>query len=74
MATPQRATPTAPGRSVSQGLDEPQEVLPHDHPSFEEIAAEAYAIYMANGANHGNDITDWLEAEQRVRERRAAAG
>jgi Protein of unknown function (DUF2934) len=45
----------------------------HDHPSFEEIAAEAYAIYMGNGAQHGNDVNDWLEAERRVRERRIAS-
>jgi hypothetical protein len=69
MATPQRAAPPSPERIESPPSIEPQEVLPHDHPSFEEIAAEAYAIYMANGANHGNDVNDWLEAERRLRER-----
>jgi hypothetical protein len=69
MATPQRAAPPAP-RPDEPRNEEPQEVLPHDHPSFEDVAAEAYAIYMANGAQHGNDVTDWLEAERRLRERR----
>jgi hypothetical protein len=74
MATPQRATPPVSDWGESPRSNEPQEVLPHDHPSFEEVAAEAYAIYMANGANHGNDVGDWLEAEQRIRERRAPRG
>ncbi len=69
MATPQRAMPVQE-QSEPQTSSEPQEVLSHDHPSFEEIAAEAYAIYMGNGGNHGNDVHDWLEAERRVRDRR----
>jgi hypothetical protein len=44
----------------------------HDHPTLEQIAAEAYAIYMANGESHGHDINDWLEAERRLRERKAS--
>ena len=40
-------------------------------PTPDEIAEEAYAIYQARGADHGRDMDDWLEAERRVRERRA---
>ena len=40
-------------------------------PTPEEIAAEAYRIYMGRGANDGQDLDDWLEAERRLsRERR----
>ena len=39
-------------------------------PSPDEIAAEAYAIYLARGGEHGHDREDWLEAERRVAERR----
>lgn len=35
-------------------------------PSPEQIAAEAYNIYMARGGQHGHDMEDWLEAERRL--------
>ena len=38
-------------------------------PTFDEIAAEAYAIYEARGGQHGQDTEDWLEAERRLHER-----
>lgn len=41
-----------------------------DRPTLEEIAEEAYAIYIANGFRDGNDVDDWLEAERRVIQRR----
>ena len=39
-------------------------------PTPEEIAAEAYRIYMGRGASHGQDMEDWLEAERRLSEER----
>ena len=41
-------------------------------PTPDEIAAEAYAIYMARGGDHGRHEEDWLEAERRLAERRPA--
>lgn len=41
-------------------------------PTPEEIAVEAYRIYMARGAQPGADLDDWLEAERRVSEARRA--
>jgi len=35
-------------------------------PTPEEIAAEAYRIYMGRGAGDGQDLEDWLEAERRL--------
>jgi hypothetical protein len=35
-------------------------------PTLEEIAREAYAIYLANGSQDGRDFDDWLEAERRL--------
>ena len=35
-------------------------------PTPEEIAAEAYKIYLGRGAGHGGDLDDWLEAERRL--------
>ena len=37
-----------------------------DRPTHEQIAHEAYAIHLANGAPHGRDLDDWLEAERRL--------
>jgi hypothetical protein len=39
-------------------------------PSAEEIAAEAYAIYLARGGEHGRHEEDWFEAERRLSDRR----
>jgi hypothetical protein len=39
-------------------------------PTPEEIAAEAYHIYMGRGASDGQDMDDWLEAERRLSEER----
>jgi hypothetical protein len=36
-------------------------------PTAAEIAAEAYAIYMARGGQEGHHDEDWLEAESRLR-------
>jgi hypothetical protein len=33
-------------------------------PTQEEISARAYAIYLANGGQHGRDLQDWFEAER----------
>jgi hypothetical protein len=38
-------------------------------PSSEEIAQEAYAIYLHHGGSDGRDVEDWLEAERRLRNR-----
>ncbi len=33
-------------------------------PSIEIIRKRAYELFLARGATHGADLTDWLEAEQ----------
>jgi hypothetical protein len=40
-----------------------------DRPTYAQIAQEAYAIHLANGAPHGRDLDDWLEAERRLQAR-----
>jgi DUF2934 family protein len=32
-----------------------------------DIARRAYDLYLARGTEHGHDLSDWLEAEQEVR-------
>lgn len=39
-------------------------------PTPDEIATEAYQIYLARGGQHGYDQDDWFEAERRLTERR----
>ena len=41
-----------------------------DPPTQDEIAAEAYEIYLARGAQDGYDQEDWFEAERRLTERK----
>jgi hypothetical protein len=36
-------------------------------PTHDEIAQQAYAIFLANGSQHGHDQDDWLQAEQLLR-------
>jgi hypothetical protein len=38
----------------------------------EQIERRAYAFWLTGGCRHGNDVSDWLQAEQDVLERRAA--
>jgi len=38
--------------------------------SAEEVASEAYRLFLARGGQHGDALTDWLAAERIVRERR----
>ena len=38
----------------------------------EQIAREAYLIYLAKGAGDGHDVDDWLEAERELSLRRAS--
>jgi hypothetical protein len=41
-------------------------------PTPDEIAAEAYAIYLSRGGEHGRHEEDWLEAERRLTQRRTS--
>ena len=36
---------------------------------IEEIEAEAYALFLARGGEHGHGVEDWLAAEALVRAR-----
>jgi hypothetical protein len=44
-----------PGQSESNGF-----------PSADQIRARAYELYQARGGRHGNDWSDWFEAEQQL--------
>jgi hypothetical protein len=64
---------TAPARALenpSSSADAPRP-FGHEEPTAEEIAAEAYMIYVARGHVDGYDLDDWLEAERVLRQQRA---
>ena len=42
-------------------------------PTPEEIRQRAHEIYLARGGTPGNDLEDWLRAEQQLKQERAAA-
>ena len=37
-----------------------------------QIEIRAYALWLTGGCRYGNDLSDWLQAEREVLERRAA--
>jgi Protein of unknown function (DUF2934) len=37
-----------------------------DRPSWDEIARLAYSFYETRGRRHGQDVDDWLSAEQEL--------
>jgi hypothetical protein len=51
-------------------LDAPEETMREPRgdgrPTPEEIAREAYMIYLAHGAEDGHDQEHWFEAERRL--------
>lgn len=46
---------------------------PMAEPTYDEIATEAYARWVARGGGDGGDVADWLEAEEGLRKQRPAA-
>jgi hypothetical protein len=44
------------------------------HPAREEIELRAYQIYVERGGAHGQDVTDWLQAERELLEKYGKTG
>lgn len=64
---PHEMEPARTAHELSLGAEaERLREITEEKPSVEEIAVEAYAIYLANGAEDGHAIDDWLEAERRL--------
>jgi hypothetical protein len=62
--------------SAARVMDEASAIYPDTFatsPTPDEIAAEAYSIYLARGSEHGQDQDDWLEAERRLKDRRSSS-
>jgi hypothetical protein len=46
----------------------PKARTPKTLPTYQEVEALAYQIYLDRGANHGQDVDDWLQAETELLE------
>lgn len=57
------------GRPVHNGA---AETAPDTEMNIETIRVRAYELFLARGATHGNDLADWLNAEQELRGARNA--
>lgn len=44
------------------------ETRPMSMISIEDIAQQAYALYLARGRKDGHDLEDWLQAERKLQE------
>jgi len=69
---------SAPGKrvgdSVQVGSIQEADVTghPNGQPTEDEVRVRAYQRYLERGGTHGNDIGDWVEAEEELRlERRS---
>jgi Protein of unknown function (DUF2934) len=34
---------------------------------YEDVARQAYELFLSRGGQHGRDVDDWLEAERQLR-------
>ena len=67
MPRPRTAAESAPKR-IRRSIKKIAEVIEVNVPT-EEIAAEAYAQYLARNGQQGDALSDWLIAEQIVKRR-----
>jgi hypothetical protein len=51
---------------ASQSTAPPQQ---SSEPSYDQIAEAAYQRFLQRGGSHGDDFTDWLEAERELKNR-----
>lgn len=50
----------------------PTDPLRAIRPSPQDIAERAYQLYLERGGEHGDDLRDWLRAEEQLIEERTA--
>jgi hypothetical protein len=66
-----RSRKTAAPKAAAPRTAVPDLAVPE--PTYEEIAARAYALWESGGHRHGSSDQDWILAEQQLRAERAAA-
>lgn len=72
-ATEGRGTPGTSGTAGMTGASQEAARRPgdgqprQDDPSFDDIARRAYELYQERGGQGGQDVDDWLRAEQELR-------
>jgi hypothetical protein len=60
--------PTRKNGAPSAASDRAPRPSPGPTPNHSDIARRAYDLYLARGGAHGNDVTDWLQAEGELRQ------
>lgn len=70
-STPEEASRPQAAPGLSDGPDARAENTPAQDVQVtdEDIRLEAYLLHVRNGSREGREIDDWLEAEQRLRQR-----
>jgi hypothetical protein len=62
------ARTATPAKKRSQSIVPSTTPTPQvSEPSYEQIAARAYALYAARGFREGDALNDWVTAEQQLR-------
>jgi Protein of unknown function (DUF2934) len=74
-----RIAPGKPARTIDADVPDPdastlEPIELTMEPTYDEIAAEAYARFVARGRADGGDVADWLEAEEALRNVRRTTG
>ena len=59
---------TRDAESPVLAIQQSSEVIRPD--DVDAIRHQAYELYLSRGGSHGSDLSDWLEAERIVRQRR----
>ena len=61
-------------RNIPGPASEPEETSTARTIPHEEIADRAYALFLARGGQHGDDLADWFRAEAELLEERNPEG
>lgn len=54
-------------KGTGHGADRKHAALTEELPSSEQVAQRAYERYLERGCGPGEDVSDWLQAEQELR-------
>jgi hypothetical protein len=70
MATKKSASKSPVGTSESAGAGKKKPPVASDKMSPEQLREAAYYRWLERGCPHGDDHSDWFEAEKRAREKK----
>lgn len=65
--TPKKKKLTSLDKGAGQGADLQNAAPTEGLPTSEQVARRAYELYLERGCGPGQDVNDWLQAEQELR-------